>query len=116
GYRRFTCDWSSHVCSSDLSHTHTHAHTHTHTHSLPSSTGVPAASQRLTDATPSSVMIFGYLKQRVCVCVCECVCVCVTEREGERERERETGLAYSVSELEWGCVARRGKFRTELGV
>src|SRR4029434_443958 len=26
------CDWSSDVCSFDLTHTHTHTNTHTHTH------------------------------------------------------------------------------------
>src|SRR4029434_3532889 len=31
-HTRFKCDWSSDVCSSDLTHTHTHTHKHTHTH------------------------------------------------------------------------------------
>src|SRR4029434_11346271 len=30
-HTRFKCDWSSDVCSSDLTHTNTHAHTPTHT-------------------------------------------------------------------------------------
>src|SRR4029434_9391885 len=30
-HTRFKCDWSSDVCSSDLSHTHIYTHTHTHT-------------------------------------------------------------------------------------
>src|SRR4029434_62096 len=31
-HTRFKCDWSSDVCSSDLTHTHTHTHARTHTH------------------------------------------------------------------------------------
>src|SRR4029434_11342292 len=40
-HTRFKCDWSSDVCSSDLTDTHTHRHTdtqtHTHTQQLPNS-------------------------------------------------------------------------------
>src|SRR4029434_11310193 len=31
-HTRFKCDWSSDVCSSDLTHIYTHTHTHTYTH------------------------------------------------------------------------------------
>src|SRR4029434_884557 len=34
-HTRFKCDWSSDVCSSDLTHTHIHTHTHRLSLSLP---------------------------------------------------------------------------------